>query len=222
MTRLARHLEQRGWPYTRFRREFEKTAWLMGLGRLTVGRRQYNRWLNGDVAHPRRDARSVLERLFCESIETLLSPRTPTEAPMTAQPMTVALAVVIHDEHILLTRRVQPVGPNHIEWVYPAGMVKPEEDPADAAEREVFEETGVSVKVAERIHERVLPSGALGIYFRCDYMGGEASNRSPRENREVVWVPIAEFPDYVDLNYVSPYVLRLLCLDVEWRSGGST
>jgi 8-oxo-dGTP diphosphatase len=90
---------------------------------------------------------------------------------------------------LLLARR----GDNG-RWSVPAGLVDPGEQPADAAVREVFEETGVRVEV-ERIggvatHPVVYPNGDtceyLHVWFRCRPVGG-----SPRadgdESLDVGW-----------------------------------
>src|SRR5688500_13386183 len=63
----------------------------------------------------------------------------------------VAAAVLIEqDGRVLLVRRANE--PCRGLWTLPAGFVNGGEDPARAAERECFEETGLSVRV-KRVHD---------------------------------------------------------------------
>ncbi|WP_375687639.1 NUDIX hydrolase [Pseudooceanicola sp. LIPI14-2-Ac024] len=61
---------------------------------------------------------------------------------MTVTPRLAALAVVLKDNHVLLVRRRNP--PDAGLWGYPGGHVEPGETVAEAAARELHEETGVS------------------------------------------------------------------------------
>lgn len=91
-----------------------------------------------------------------------------------------ASAVVINDDGEILLHRRSDNG----KWSLPGGSVDPGEQPADAAVREVFEETGI----------KVVPQRLIGVYagpdlfftyadgnhvaitsiaFRCQPVGGE-------------------------------------------------
>jgi hypothetical protein len=86
---------------------------------------------------------------------------------------------------------------------------------------EVLEETGVTVRVRERIGQRVhprTPGGALLVYFWCDYLHGRAVNLSPRENLEVAWVPLDQLHRYTALEDLYGPVRARLGLNVA-RSG---
>jgi ADP-ribose pyrophosphatase YjhB (NUDIX family) len=88
----------------------------------------------------------------------------------------VAVVVVIQqDGKVLLTRRVNT--PQQGLWTFPGGFVDAGEDPADAAERECFEETGLQVKVSgllDVLSGQEHPRGAhILIVYQGKYLAGE-------------------------------------------------
>jgi 8-oxo-dGTP pyrophosphatase MutT (NUDIX family) len=113
--------------------------------------------------------------------------------------LSVAIAVVIDGEgRILLGRRADSGA-----WALPGGIIEPGEEPADAAARECFEETGVVV-VPEAVSSlSVSPAKAfangdqvqcLEIAFRCRPVGGEARVNDD-ESLEVAWFPLSALPE---------------------------
>ncbi len=108
-------------------------------------------------------------------------------------------SAVVRDEagRILLLRRA-----DNGRWSLPAGMIDPGEQPAEAALREIAEETGVVAEI-ERLggvamHEAVYPNGDrceyLAVWFRCRAVGGEA-RPDGEESLEVGWFAPDELPD---------------------------
>ncbi|MBD3671518.1 MAG: NUDIX hydrolase [Gammaproteobacteria bacterium] len=101
-------------------------------------------------------------------------------------------AVVARPGEVLLVKRGKP--PREGLWAVPGGRVNPGESLAQAAEREVREETGVTVRAGEVVHvfELIEPAGMpepdyhyVIIDLRCDYLGGEA--QAADDAREVRW-----------------------------------
>jgi 8-oxo-dGTP diphosphatase len=198
-TRLKAILDARGWTYLRFRREYERTARELGLGAQSIGPRQFERWTTGTLATlPRPDACMILEHLLGEPAPVLLSFADPVAAsPQGPVPLVVAVVLVVHDQAVLLVRRRRPEGA--LDWQFPAGIVKPCDQPAQVAVAEVAAETGVAINVRECIGSRVHPiTRAQCEYFLCDYLHGEPANLDPRENADVAWVPLAALDRYID------------------------
>jgi len=67
-----------------------------------------------------------------------------TPAP---RPIAATIAAVVRDGHVLLVRRANP--PDQDRWAFPGGKIDAGERLADAAARELLEETGVT---AEPLH----------------------------------------------------------------------
>ncbi|MDR7380798.1 NUDIX hydrolase [Promicromonospora iranensis] len=93
----------------------------------------------------------------------------------------------------------------HSGWTMPGGGVDPGEHPADAAVREVFEETGYHVELdgvlgvdssvipgPERVHPSGRPMQALRIVYRAHVTGGELRVEEDGTTDDVAWHTPAE------------------------------
>jgi len=103
-------------------------------------------------------------------------------------------AVVVHDGRLLLIRRGR--GPAAGQWSVPGGRVEWGETLARAVEREVAEETGLSVRCGpflgwvERMgqgHHYVIMD------FRAEVVGGTGvAPRAGDDAAEAAWIPLDE------------------------------
>jgi len=113
--------------------------------------------------------------------------------------LSTAAGVVLDDDGQVLLGRRADTG----IWALPGGIIEPGEAPADAAVREIFEETGViavpEALVAVTVCDQVTyPNGDLVQYlellFRCRACGGSA-RVNDSESIDVGWHALTDLPD---------------------------
>lgn len=119
---------------------------------------------------------------------------------MKRQQRVAAYVVVRRAEDVLLARWTGPRGP---EWTLPGGGLDFGEDPADAAVREVREETGYTVRLDGLLFvnsfRRVLPDApidfhAIQIVYAGSVTGGDLSYEVDGSTDMAAWFPVAEVP----------------------------
>ncbi|MGW2258953.1 NUDIX domain-containing protein [Streptomyces sp. NPDC001780] len=135
----------------------------------------------------------------------------PEALPPALESMTVLVAaVIVHDQatnRVVLLQRSQNAKFAQGMWDLPVGKSQPGEPITETAVRELYEETGLTVKpealqVAHIIHGAwgvEAPSGFLTVVFVANDWTGEPANREPRKHAQVCWVDVDEIPDeFVD------------------------
>lgn len=122
-------------------------------------------------------------------------PAATTEEPVTErsdkpEPETVAAAIVTSDKGVLVGKRNDGKPP----WTFIAGKIHPGESPADAAVREVKEETGLRITAGDVIGRRVHPAtGRTMVYMAArPTHGTDVFVGDEEELAEVRWISLAE------------------------------
>ncbi|MFD3613535.1 NUDIX domain-containing protein [Streptomyces atroolivaceus] len=110
-------------------------------------------------------------------------------------------AVVIRDDRVLLAKRA-----DNGKWTAVTGIIDPGEQPADAAAREVLEETGI-VAVPERlamvhvtepvVYDNGDQTQYLDLVFRFAWQSG-VPRPADGENTAADWFPLNELPPMSD------------------------
>ena len=126
-------------------------------------------------------------------------------------------ALVVRDGRVLLGRRA--VEPKRNHWDIPGGFLNPWELPADAAVREVREETGLAVRLVELISVEIDTYAerdfTLNLYYLAEPVGG---TEAPADDLvELRWFAPQEVPVDVDLAF--PHAARVLAT---WQARGRT
>ncbi len=112
-------------------------------------------------------------------------------------PRLAALAVLLDADRVLLVRRRND--PDAGLWGYPGGHVDPGEPVADAAVRELLEETGVTAHPWRAVDAvdviRTGPEGQLAFHFvlvaiLCDHVAGRPLPAS--DVSEAAWHPVSD------------------------------
>ncbi|WOI62514.1 NUDIX domain-containing protein [Streptomyces fradiae] len=119
-------------------------------------------------------------------------------------------AVIVHDKatnRVALLQRSENAKFAQGLWDLPVGKSEPGEPITETAVRELYEETGLTVKpeslkVAHIIHGAwgvEAPNGFLTVVFAAHEWTGEPENREPRKHSQVRWVDANAIPDaFVD------------------------
>lgn len=102
-------------------------------------------------------------------------------------------AVVVDDERVLLLWRHR-FATDRWGWEIPAGWADEGEDPAEAARREVLEETGYSVATMDPLMTYTPMSGISSQVYRVFLASGATLVGEPEvaEAERVEWVPLAD------------------------------
>ncbi len=106
-------------------------------------------------------------------------------------------AIVRRDDTVLLVKRGRP--PRQGQWAIPGGKVQAGEGLREAVEREIMEETGISVRAKDMIYQLEYiehdEDGALAFHYvvldyEAEYIAGEP--RAGDDADEAAWVHFDE------------------------------
>ena len=115
-----------------------------------------------------------------------------------------AAAVVIKDGKVLLARHTYGAGRGLL--IIPGGYIRKGELPDAACEREVLEETGVTVKAEKLIGVRFSDKDWYSV-FTASYVSGEARSDND-ENSEAVWIDAYEATERDDVPDLTKIMIR--------------
>ncbi|MER8004794.1 NUDIX hydrolase [Streptomyces sp. NPDC094149] len=179
---------------------------------LGVAVRTVASWHSSPDTVPRAEIQSALDTAYersTPSVHRRFSLLTrPKPNAVEAQALRVAIAVVTKGDDVLLVCRR---GSDSLTWQFPAGVVKPGASPAVVAVEETHAETGVRCSVRENLGSRIHPTtGVVAEYHACEYLMGEATNRDPLENADVVWVPRKQLTRFIPEQIIYPPILEAL------------
>ncbi|MFF9007313.1 NUDIX hydrolase [Streptomyces goshikiensis] len=114
--------------------------------------------------------------------------------------VSVAGAVLREDGRLLAIRRA-----DNGTWELPGGVLELAESPEAGVRREVLEETGIEIEVAELtgVYKNTT-RGIVALVFRCKPSGG--TERTSEESTAVAWLT----PEEVSAQMAEVYAIRLL------------
>ncbi|MEI7033307.1 NUDIX domain-containing protein [Streptomyces pratensis] len=141
--------------------------------------------------------------------------RPPALKPALESMTLLVAAVIVHDKatnRVVLLQRSENAKFAQGKWDLPVGKSEPGEPITETAVRELYEETGLTVKpeslkVAHIIHGAwgvEAPNGFLTVVFAAHEWTGEPENREPRKHSQVRWVDGDAIPDaFVDTTHMA-------------------
>ncbi|MFE6696821.1 NUDIX domain-containing protein [Streptomyces sp. NPDC057718] len=133
--------------------------------------------------------------------------RPPALKPALDSMTLLVAAVIVHDKaanRVVLLQRSENAKFAQGMWDLPVGKSEPGEPITETAVRELYEETGLTVKpealkVAHIIHGAwgvEAPNGFLTVVFATHEWTGEPENREPRKHSQVGWVDADSIPEH--------------------------
>jgi 8-oxo-dGTP diphosphatase len=127
---------------------------------------------------------------------------TQPEPATVPEPVPIAAAIVTSSLGVLVAKRNDGKPP----WTFIAGEIEPGESPADAAVREVKEETGLRIRSGRVIGRRVHPqTGRTMVYMAArPTHGTDAFIGDAQELAEIRWVTLAQADELMDGTIYEP------------------
>ena len=116
-------------------------------------------------------------------------------------PRNRSAGIVIKDGKLLLMHRFNK---GREYWVFPGGGVEEGETPAQAAVREIYEETTIDVTINKLLYQIKWDTGEQNYFYLCEYVSGEPrlhpdsveveEMKGGEQVYEPMWVEISRLP----------------------------
>lgn len=133
---------------------------------------------------------------------------------MEQRQITIAVGLIVNRKgEILLAKRNQPeLKYEHGKWEFPGGGIKPNETPEKALIREVWEETGLKVKIIRllpKIYSHLWkdPKGnrqIIIISYLCKAVGGKLTAKKEKEIMGLKFIHPRDIGKYKTLPQIKP------------------
>jgi 8-oxo-dGTP diphosphatase len=129
------------------------------------------------------------------------------------RPFLAVYCIILRDQRLLLMKRIN-TGYADGQWSVPAGHVDEGEAAAEAATRELAEETALNVnpddwRLHAVMHRRTIDRTIIDVFFRVNLLDGEPRNLEPTRCAELRFFPLTGLPELF-----VPYVRMALRAEV--------
>lgn len=131
--------------------------------------------------------------------------------------MKTVLGIILKDKRILIGKLKEKMLTDfgELKYVFPGGKIEDNETNEEAVVREILEETGLKVKVIQKIGDRIHPKTNKHIeYYHCEVVSGSEVTKSEKNDdiESLQWVELDELNDYMPTLFpiVEEYLKSLL------------
>lgn len=127
---------------------------------------------------------------------------------------TASILAITKDQKVILTKQFRP-GPEKILLELPGGYVDENEEPIEAAKRELLEETGYqgNIQFAGTNYQSAYSNLTKYTYVATDCEKIRSQDLDPEEFIEIVEMPLAEFRQHIKSGQMTDIECAYLAMD---------
>lgn len=129
-------------------------------------------------------------------------------------PSTIAILAITKEKNVILTKQFRP-GPEKILLELPGGFVDENEEPIEAAKRELLEETGYqgNIQLAGTNYQSAYSTLTKYTYVATACEKIKAQDLDPKEFIEIVEMPLTEFREHIKSGQMTDIECAYLAMD---------